>query len=167
MSSRFSVLLWRRRSRWPPGRRAQRRPALARAADCRRGHITDADIGAIRIGARETRFEIASRAADRFTAAIAKPADRDNDVRIELFHRARRRGAQQTAIVDASRAAPRRATAAARSARQLPVPTGHAQALRPGRRARPRHAAAARVPLGRSDAERARAAGRRPYSATG
>ena len=52
---------------------------------CRRGHVTKHDIGAIRIFDRETNFEIASRAADRFTAAIAKPADRDNDVRIELL----------------------------------------------------------------------------------
>ena len=71
--------------RMPVGRERNADPRWLVPLICRRGHITKREIGAIRIGARETRFEIASRAADRFTAAIAKPADRDNDVRIELL----------------------------------------------------------------------------------
>ena len=39
---------------------------------CRRGGVTKAEIGAIRVFDRETRFEIARAAADRFAAAIAE-----------------------------------------------------------------------------------------------
>ena len=38
---------------------------------CRRGHVTKKDIGQIRIFDRETKFEIARDAADRFKAALA------------------------------------------------------------------------------------------------
>jgi ATP-dependent RNA helicase DeaD len=44
---------------------------------CRRGHVTRREIGAIRIYERETQFEIARAAADRFTAAIAEAQDQD------------------------------------------------------------------------------------------
>ena len=37
---------------------------------CRRGHVTKKDIGAIRIFPRETKFEIAAEAADRFREAL-------------------------------------------------------------------------------------------------
>lgn len=50
---------------------------------CRRGHITKREIGDIRIADRETRFEVAAHAADRFAASIARPDDRDEGVRIE------------------------------------------------------------------------------------
>jgi ATP-dependent RNA helicase DeaD len=39
---------------------------------CRRGHATKRDIGAIRIFERETRFQIAADAVERFEAAVAK-----------------------------------------------------------------------------------------------
>jgi ATP-dependent RNA helicase DeaD len=39
---------------------------------CRLGHLTKKDIGAIRIFDRETRFEIAEEAVERFNASIAK-----------------------------------------------------------------------------------------------
>ena len=42
---------------------------------CRRGGVTKAEIGAIRVFDRETRFEIARAAADRFTAAVAEGPD--------------------------------------------------------------------------------------------
>ena len=42
---------------------------------CRRGHVTKSDIGAIRVFDRETRFEIAAAAAQRFAAAIAEAPD--------------------------------------------------------------------------------------------
>jgi len=48
---------------------------------CRRGHITKAEIGAIRVYERETRFEIAREAAPRFAAALRKAED--DGVRIE------------------------------------------------------------------------------------
>jgi len=38
---------------------------------CRRGHVTKKDIGQIRIFDRETKFEIAKDAVDRFKAAVA------------------------------------------------------------------------------------------------
>jgi ATP-dependent RNA helicase DeaD len=53
---------------------------------CQRGGITKAEIGAIRIGARETRVEIAPHAADHFAEAIqgSEGLDRRNrSVRIE------------------------------------------------------------------------------------
>ena len=42
---------------------------------CRRGHVTKSDIGAIRVFDRETRFEIAGPAVERFEAATAKSED--------------------------------------------------------------------------------------------
>jgi ATP-dependent RNA helicase DeaD len=39
---------------------------------CRRGHATKRDIGAIRVFERETRFQIAAEAVERFEAAVAK-----------------------------------------------------------------------------------------------
>jgi ATP-dependent RNA helicase DeaD len=42
---------------------------------CRRGGITKGDIGAIRVFERETRFEIAASAAERFASAIAEGGD--------------------------------------------------------------------------------------------
>jgi ATP-dependent RNA helicase DeaD len=50
---------------------------------CRRGHVTKREIGAIRIGDRETRFEIARAAADRFAAAVRRPDPEGEGVRIE------------------------------------------------------------------------------------
>jgi ATP-dependent RNA helicase DeaD len=44
---------------------------------CRRGNLTKRDIGAIRVFDRETRFEIAREAADRFVAALDKLAPDD------------------------------------------------------------------------------------------
>jgi ATP-dependent RNA helicase DeaD len=51
---------------------------------CRLGQVTKADIGAIRIFERETKFEIASNAVARFTGAIA--SSRDERERIEPAH---------------------------------------------------------------------------------
>jgi ATP-dependent RNA helicase DeaD len=39
---------------------------------CRRGHATKRDVGAIRVFERETRFQIAADAVERFEAAVAK-----------------------------------------------------------------------------------------------
>jgi len=48
---------------------------------CRRGHVTRAEIGAIRIFERESRFEIAAAAADRFTEALKRTMS--EEIRIE------------------------------------------------------------------------------------
>lgn len=50
---------------------------------CRHGHVTRRDIGAIRILERDTRFEVAREAADRFAAAVRKAFADDSDVQIE------------------------------------------------------------------------------------
>jgi ATP-dependent RNA helicase DeaD len=50
---------------------------------CRRGHVTKQDIGEIRILDRETRFEIAGYAAEKFADAAGRADDRDEGVRIE------------------------------------------------------------------------------------
>jgi ATP-dependent RNA helicase DeaD len=46
---------------------------------CRRGHITKQQIGAIRIGAAETQFQVPRAAADKFAAAVARTAAAEDD----------------------------------------------------------------------------------------
>jgi ATP-dependent RNA helicase DeaD len=46
---------------------------------CRRGHITRTEIGAIRITAAETMFEVAGPAAARFAASVKRTASPDTD----------------------------------------------------------------------------------------
>ncbi|AHE56110.1 DEAD/DEAH box helicase [Sphingomonas sanxanigenens] len=57
---------------------------------CRRGHISKGQIGAIRIGDRETLFEVAMSVADRFADAVKRTAsddpDSDGGNRIEMAH---------------------------------------------------------------------------------
>jgi ATP-dependent RNA helicase DeaD len=50
---------------------------------CRRGHVTKKEIGTIRISERETRFEIARDAAERFAVMARRPDAEDASVRIE------------------------------------------------------------------------------------
>jgi ATP-dependent RNA helicase DeaD len=50
---------------------------------CRRGHITNREIGGIRILDRETKFEIARHAAGRFASAVRRRDDMDPEIRIE------------------------------------------------------------------------------------
>jgi ATP-dependent RNA helicase DeaD len=70
---------------------------------CRRGLVTKQDIGAIRISERDTRFEIARHAADRFAAAIRRPDEQDASVRIEPF-----RGDPRALAAPRDRGPPRR-----------------------------------------------------------
>lgn len=51
---------------------------------CRRGHITKNEVGAIRIGDRETMFQIPRAMADRFAQSVQKTATEDDDVVIEM-----------------------------------------------------------------------------------
>jgi ATP-dependent RNA helicase DeaD len=53
------------------GRNSNADPKWLLPMICRRGHVTRKDIGQIRIFDRETKFEIARDAADRFKAAVA------------------------------------------------------------------------------------------------
>ncbi|MEO8811682.1 MAG: DEAD/DEAH box helicase [Caulobacteraceae bacterium] len=64
----FGETVW---FRLPVGRSSNADPKWLLPMICRRGHVTRKDIGAIRIFDRETKFEIARAAADRFAAAIA------------------------------------------------------------------------------------------------
>ncbi|MFW6076167.1 MAG: DEAD/DEAH box helicase [Hyphomicrobiales bacterium] len=52
---------------------------------CRRGHVTNREIGSIRIFDRETKFEIARGAADRFATVIRSADSEDDDIRIEAI----------------------------------------------------------------------------------
>jgi ATP-dependent RNA helicase DeaD len=52
---------------------------------CRRGHVTNREIGDIRIFDRETKFEIARRAAERFATVIRRTDSEDQDIRIEAI----------------------------------------------------------------------------------
>ena len=49
---------------------------------CRRGHVTRGDIGAIRIAARETLFEVPTALARRFLDAVRRTAEGDDGIEI-------------------------------------------------------------------------------------
>lgn len=67
------------------GRRQNADPRWILPLICRRGHITKSEIGAIRIGAGETRFQIPRKLAERFAREVARTATQDEDgVLIEL-----------------------------------------------------------------------------------
>ena len=61
------------------GRRHNADPRWLLPLLCRRGHVTKRDIGAIRIGAGETQFEVAREAAGKFAAAVKRTAGGDPD----------------------------------------------------------------------------------------
>jgi ATP-dependent RNA helicase DeaD len=61
------------------GRRHNADPRWLLPLLCRRGHITRNEIGAIRIAASETLFEIPRQAAARFAAAVKRTAGDDPD----------------------------------------------------------------------------------------
>ncbi|HTG37857.1 DEAD/DEAH box helicase, partial [Sphingomonas sp.] len=69
------------------GRRQNADPRWILPLICRRGHVTKAEIGAIRIAAGETWFQVPSAIAAKFAAAVQRTADPNGDdesgVRIE------------------------------------------------------------------------------------
>ena len=68
------------------GRRQNADPRWILPLLCRRGHITRNEVGAIRIGANETFFQVPRAIAARFTAALARTAqqeEEDEGLRIE------------------------------------------------------------------------------------
>ncbi|WP_395670556.1 DEAD/DEAH box helicase [Phenylobacterium sp.] len=67
--------------RLPIGRSNNADPKWLLPLICRLGHVTKKDVGQIRIFDRETKFEIAPDAEDRFRAAIKTAAE--GDIRIE------------------------------------------------------------------------------------
>jgi len=50
---------------------------------CRRGHVSRQEIGAIRVGPRETRFQVARGSAARFVAALQREPAGNDEARIE------------------------------------------------------------------------------------
>ena len=69
------------------GRRQNADPRWVLPLLCRRGHVTKAEIGAIRIGPAETQFQVPRALAARFAAAVRASANADGEdesgVRIE------------------------------------------------------------------------------------
>jgi ATP-dependent RNA helicase DeaD len=79
----FEDVVW---FRMDIGRRQNADPRWILPLLCRRGHITRNEIGAIRISANETHFQVPRAVADKFAAALARTAGTEDggDVRIEL-----------------------------------------------------------------------------------
>ena len=80
----FDDVVWFRMN---VGRRQNADPRWVLPLLCRRGHVPKAEIGAIRIGAMETQFQVPSALAGRFAAAVRASANADGEdesgVRIE------------------------------------------------------------------------------------
>jgi ATP-dependent RNA helicase DeaD len=78
----FEDVVW---FRMDIGRRQNADPRWILPLLCRRGHITRNEIGAIRISANETHFQVPRAIADKFAAALARTAGAEDggDVRIE------------------------------------------------------------------------------------
>lgn len=70
----FEDVLW---FRLDIGRRQNADPRWILPLLCRRGHLTKGEIGAIRIGANETFFQIPRAAAGKFQAALKRTASED------------------------------------------------------------------------------------------
>ncbi|HWK35873.1 DEAD/DEAH box helicase [Sphingomonas sp.] len=81
----FDDIVWFRMN---IGRRQNADPRWILPLICRRGHVTKSEIGAIRIGAGETRFQVPRALAQKFATAVAKTADAEGEdesgVRIEI-----------------------------------------------------------------------------------
>jgi ATP-dependent RNA helicase DeaD len=81
----FEDVVW---FRMDIGRRHNADPRWILPLLCRRGHVTKSEIGAIRIAANETWFQVPSGVVGKFTAAVARTAGADGSdesgVRIEL-----------------------------------------------------------------------------------
>ncbi|MCW3849448.1 DEAD/DEAH box helicase [Sphingomonas sp. LB-2] len=78
----FDDVVW---FRMDIGRRQNADPRWVLPLICRRGHVTKNEVGAIRIAANETAFQIPRALAAKFTAAVARTATEEGgeDVRIE------------------------------------------------------------------------------------
>ncbi|MGK6319643.1 DEAD/DEAH box helicase [Sphingomonas sp. DT-204] len=79
----FEDIVW---FRMDIGRRQNADPRWILPLLCRRGHITKNEIGAIRIGANETHFQVPRAVAAKFSTALARTAASEGDeqsVRIE------------------------------------------------------------------------------------
>ncbi len=79
----FEDVVW---FRMDIGRRQNADPRWILPLLCRRGHITRNEVGAIRISANETHFQVPRAISDRFSSAVARTAGTEDggDVTIEL-----------------------------------------------------------------------------------
>jgi ATP-dependent RNA helicase DeaD len=76
---------------------------------CRRGHVTRQEIGRIRILGQETQFEVASYAAERFTAAARHASGENAEINIRPMHPIRSAPVRVGPAVQAPEAIPPRA----------------------------------------------------------
>jgi ATP-dependent RNA helicase DeaD len=76
----FDDIVW---FRMDIGRRQNADPRWILPLICRRGHITKNEVGAIRIGANETAFQVPRALAGKFLSAVQRTATEDDDVRFE------------------------------------------------------------------------------------
>lgn len=67
------------------GRRQNADPRWILPLLCRRGHVGRGEIGAIRIAANETLFEVPSALASRFQDAVRRTAEAEDDIDIQPF----------------------------------------------------------------------------------
>jgi len=90
----FEDVVW---FRMDIGRRQNADPRWILPLLCRRGHITRNEIGAIRISANETHFQVPTAIADKFSSALSRTAGTEDggDVRIELSPSTPRDAARQ------------------------------------------------------------------------
>jgi ATP-dependent RNA helicase DeaD len=96
----FEDVVW---FRMDVGRRQHADPRWILPLLCRRGHITRSEVGAIRVGPRETHFQIPRAIADRFADAVARSAGDDGnggDVTIEMAKEPPRMAARANARGD-------------------------------------------------------------------
>ncbi len=90
----FEDIVW---FRMDVGRRQNADPRWILPILCRRGHITRNEIGAIRIAANETYFQVPRASADRFAAAVERTAggEEGGDINIEPSAEAPREAARE------------------------------------------------------------------------
>ena len=90
------------------GRRQNADPRWILPLLCRRGHVSRSEIGAIRIAANETLFEVAGSLAARFAEAVARTAGGDDEVEIVQADGAPREQARQNRRDNAAAPFPRK-----------------------------------------------------------
>ncbi len=148
------------------GRRQNADPRWVLPLLCRRGHVSRGEIGAIRITANETLFEVPQGIADRFLAAVRRTAgDEDDGVEIAAVDGQPREAARD------NRREQHRERPAARQSDRPPVerpapdrpPTGRQPPAKPPAESPREHQPQARKPLSARPHE-PRPAGHKPAS---
>ena len=112
------------------GRRHNAEPRWILPLLCRRGHVSRSEIGAIRITANETLFEVPGPIAARFLAAVRRTAGEDDEIEITRVEGAPREEARRHRKDDDSRRDAPRSEGRPHDGRPGP-------ALRPHRKGKP------------------------------